>query len=51
VIPAVPGVQTLELDLTLTDAGGTTQGRYALPLIVAAGVGAAAAAPASSPTP
>ena len=51
VIPAAPGVQTLELDLTLTDAAGTTQGRYALPLIVEAGAGAPAAAPASSPTP
>lgn len=36
VTPTAPGVQTLELDLTLTDAAGSTQGRYALPLIVAA---------------
>ena len=45
VIPTAPGVQTLDLDLTLSDALGSTQGRYALPLIVGA---AAAGAPAST---
>jgi len=46
VTPAATGVQTLDLDLTLSDALGSTQGRYALPLIV--GGAPASAAPASA---
>ena len=48
VTPIAPGVQTLDLDLALTDPAGTTQGRVALPLIVG-GAAAAASTPASVP--
>ena len=50
VTPTTPGVQVLDLDLTLTDALGSSEARYALPLIVGGTATGTAAASAAAST-